>query len=240
MLRGTTEQFHIDGRGCSVYLPPEYSSECRYPVAFLNGTDELTEIIAALEPHIGNDCVPFLLVNVESADWNGDMTPWPAPALFKRSGPFGGRAGAYLDTLAHEVKPYVDKHYCTKPEPENTALAGYSLGGLAALYALYTHRVFGRIGCLSGSLWYESWLGYMELHQPQNPGATVYMSLGTKEKESKNARMAAVGDCTEKALEILKGQLSREESLKFEWNDGGHFTEIPRRFSRALVWLMKK
>lgn len=239
-MKGTTEHVKIGGRDCSVYLPPGYSAGCRYPVAFLNGTDELPGIIAVLEPHIGSDCVPFLLVNVNTVDWNGDMTPWPAPALFKGSGPFGGRADKYLDTLAHEIKPYVDRHYSTMPEPENTALAGYSLGGLTALYALYTHRTFGRIGCLSGSLWYVNWLGFMELRQPANPGAAVYMSLGKKEKESKNARMAAVGDCTEKALEILKSRLSGEENLKFEWNDGGHFTDIPGRFGRALVWLMKK
>jgi predicted alpha/beta superfamily hydrolase len=237
-MKGSTEHFDIGARSCTIYLPPEYGSGGRFPAVYLNGTDELPEIIAALEAHMGRECVPFLLVNVDTVSWNDDMTPWQAPPLNKKSGPFTGRADHYIRALVSEIKPFADMHYRTMPEPENTAMAGYSLGGLTALYALYTSTAFGRLGCLSGSLWYENWLGFMESHQPQNPEAKVYMSLGTKEKESKNSRMAAVGKCTEKAVEILNGRLRHANSLKFEWNDGGHFTDIPQRFSRALLWLM--
>jgi predicted alpha/beta superfamily hydrolase len=238
-LKGKVEQFETGGRRCSIYLPPEYKSSGRYPVVYLNGIDELHGIVDATEPHIGKECAPFLLLSIDSVSWNDDMTPWPAPPLTKKSGPFGGRADAYLDTLVNIIKPYVDTNYATKPEPENTGLIGYSLGGLTALYALYTHKTFGRIGSMSGSLWYENWLGYMASQRPVNPGAIVYISLGTKEKESKNARMAAVGECTEKAAEILREQLGDASHLKFEWNDGGHFTDISQRLCRGILWLMK-
>lgn len=238
-MKGTIDHFKAGGRGCSLYLPQGYETGGHYPVAYLNGTDELPEIIELLEPSVGKDIKSFLVVNIDTVSWNDDMTPWPAPPLFNKSGPFTGRADAYLHALTNEIKPFVDSNYRTKPGHENTALLGYSLGGLTALYALYTCLAFGRIGCMSGSLWYENWLGYMETHKPLVAGAEVYISLGTKEQESKNPRMAAVGACTEKASEILQEQLSDNDRILFEWNDGGHFTEIPRRFCRALLHLMR-
>lgn len=51
--------------------------------------------------------------------------------------------------------------------------------------------------------------------------------------------MAKVGECTRRAFDILKGQLSDKENLILQWNAGGHFKEIPERFERAIVWLLK-
>ncbi len=239
-MKGTIHRLNIGERNCLLYLPPEYEAGGRYPVVYINGTDELPDILEILEPYFGKECRPFLLLNVETARWNDDMTPWPAPAMNAQSGAFGGWADAYLDTFVKTIKPFIDTHYNTKPNPEDTAIAGYSLGGLTALYALYQYPIFGKIGCLSGSLWYDHWLDFMASHTPKNISAQVYISLGTKEKESKNARMGRVGECTVKASALLKDQLPDEDSLKLEWNDGGHFTEIPRRFCRALLWLMRK
>lgn len=239
-MKGTIQNLNICGQGCSLYLPADYETGGYYPVVYINGTDELPDILGILEAHFNKECQSFLLLNVEMANWNDDMTPWPAPALTRKSGTFGGHAEVYLDTLAATIKPYIDLNYKTMPEPENTALIGYSLGGLTSLLALYKHEAFGKIGCLSGSLWYDHWLDFMASHQPLHKEAKVYISLGRKEEESKNNRMATVGKCTIKASEILESQLSDISNLKFEWNDGGHFTEIPQRYCRALLWLMKK
>lgn len=239
-MKGKIKQLIIGGRSCSLYLPPEYEAGGQYPVIYMNGTDEFDDILGLLEPQIGRACVPFLLLNVESIDWNNDLTPWPSPALNKKSSYFGGHADTYLDFLSTIIKPHIDTHYHTKSGPEDTGLIGYSLGGLTALYALYKYESFGKIGCLSGSLWFDNWLGFMSSHRPLNAAAKVYMSLGTKEQESKNDRMAAVGQCTMQAAEILKSQLNNANDLNFEWNDGGHFTQIPQRYTRSLFWLMRR
>ncbi len=238
-MKGLIQKLNIGGRDCSLYQPAEYETGGRYPVVYINGTDELPDIINILEPHFDKKCQPFLILNVDTVNWNDDLTPWPAPALTHKSGAFGGDADAYLDSLVTVIKPYIDTYYKTNPEPENSGLVGYSLGGLTALYGLYKRGDFGKFGSLSGSLWYDNWLDFMASHQPWNPAAKVYMSLGTKEQQSKNVRMAAVGRCTQKASEILEGQLHDKSNLTFEWNDGGHFTEIPQRYCRALLWLMK-
>jgi predicted alpha/beta superfamily hydrolase len=240
IMKGTIRNLTIDGFACSLYLPQDYCDQAmHYPVIYMNGGDNIPEIMRGVESHFGVDCKSFLLLNVQPGNWNDDYTPWPATALTKDSEPFGGCAATYLSLLAHCIKPFMDAHYKTKQEPENTALIGYSLGGLAALYALYTSATFGKIGSLSGSLWFEGWKEFMHSNMPVDVGSRVYLSLGKGEELSRNQRMAKVGDCTRTAAELLSQQLVSVDNLKLEWNNGGHFTEIPQRYQRALLWLMQ-
>jgi hypothetical protein len=39
--------------------------------------------------------------------------------------------------------------------------------------------------------------------------------------------------------EVLKQQLKSAENIALEWNSGGHFTEVPQRFQKAIMWLMQ-
>lgn len=222
-----------------LYLPYEYNTnKVHYPVIYVNGEDNISDIMCGIEPHLGMDCDPFILLSIQSENWNNDYTPWSAPALTKKEDNFGGCASSYLCILINFIKPYIDEHYRTKPEPKSTTIIGYSLGGLATLYALYTTKTFGRFGSLSGSLWYDGWIEFMECNMPANIESKVYLSLGKSEERSRNQRMAKVGNCTRKTVEILSKQL-KPENVTLEWNNGGHFTEIPYRFQRALTWLMQ-
>ena len=45
------------------------------------------------------DAPDFTLVTLSGFDWEGDLSPWPAPALGKNSAPFAGRADAALAGL---------------------------------------------------------------------------------------------------------------------------------------------
>lgn len=79
----------------------------------------------------------------------------------------------------------------------------------------------------------------MESHRPINAFSRVYMSLGKGEEKSRNQLMATVGDCTCKADLILKEQLESEKNIMLEWNEGGHFNEIPKRFEKAMLKLLQ-
>lgn len=238
-MKGTIQNFKINGHECTVYLPEEYyMSGMYFPVVYMNGGDNIPEIIGDIEPHFNKECNFFMLVSVQSNNWNADYTPWTAAALSEKSDKFGGCADSYLFSLTNNIKPFIDANYRTKPEPENTALVGYSLGGLAALYALYKSASFGKIGSLSGSLWYDGWIEFMESNTPLNTASKIYLSLGKGEERSRNQRMSKVGSCTRKAAEILVQQLEFKDNLLLEWNNGGHFTEVSKRFQRALLWLM--
>ncbi len=178
----------------------------------------------------------FLLLSVKPESWNDDFTPWAAPAFRAGEEAPQGRADAYLSCLTEKIKPYMDTHYRTKPEAEHTALFGYSLGGLTAVYAIYKTDVFGVIAGLSGSLWFDGFCEFMEREAPVWEKLKVYLSLGKKESRSKNPRMGRVAECTQRARDILAEQLENEERIYFEWNEGGHFHDIEGRFAKAIVW----
>lgn len=240
-MLGTINKLFIDEHECLLYLPPDYySATLHYPVVYVNGEDELQEIMDAMEQHYGEECEAFILVSVQCTNWNDHYTPWPAPALKKNDKPFGGKAKHYLEFLVEIVKPYIDANYRTKKKPEDTALIGYSLGGLTALYLLYTCGAFGKIGSLSGSLWFDGWVEFIDCNMPANTDAKVYLSLGTGEEHSRNQRMASVGECTRRTADILKQQLNSSDNLIFQWNNGGHFTDINKRYEKAILWLMRK
>lgn len=241
--KGTIQEMQIADLSCKLFLPQDYGdSGRRYPVVYVNGEIPIAEIAGEMA-QTGAD-MDFLMLSVQPHSWNDDFTPWGAPPFRKGESAPAGQADRYVHCLTEEIKPYLDEHYRTKSEPRHTALIGYSLGGLAALYAAYRTDVFGVIGSLSGSLWYDGFCEYMEKEKPLAANLRVYLSLGKKESMSRNPRMAKVADCTERARDILLGQTicvgqekTREKRVCLEWNEGGHFHEIPRRFARALAWI---
>lgn len=240
------QELQIAGKNCRLYLPPDYAERTEhYPIIYVNGEIPIEGILTKLaEKGARTD---FLLLSIKPQSWNDDFTPWTAPAFRKGEETPAGRADAYLSCLAEEMKPYMDAHYRTKSESEHTALFGYSLGGLAAVYASYKTDVFGTVASLSGSLWYDGFCEFMERERPLLADLRVYLSLGKKESRSKNPRMGRVAECTERAAEMLREQLEvvndrengsgkRTGNVYFEWNEGGHFHDIEGRFVRAVVW----
>lgn len=242
------EELQIAGFCCRLYLPPDYDEGTeRYPTVYVNGEIPLKEILTELVK-IGLR-TEFILLSIQPKNWNDDFTPWAAPAFRAGEEAPQGRADAYLSCLTKEIKPYMDTHYRTKPEPQHTALFGYSLGGLMAVYAIYKTTAFGAVASLSGSLWFDGFCEWMEGEKPLRTDLRVYLSLGKKESRSKNPRMAKVAECTERAQEILTGQLEKtdrvgdagtdEDPVSFVWNEGGHFHDIEGRFARAIAWWIK-
>ncbi len=76
-------------------------------------------------------------------------------APYKR-GHQGGGGSDFVHYIINEIKPQVDKSYRTLPQAETTGIIGSSMGGLLALWAgLRFGEVFGRVGVLSPSLWFN-------------------------------------------------------------------------------------
>jgi len=252
MMEGKIQELHIVDMDCRLYLPPGYEEGGdRYLVIYVNGEVPIEGILTKLVERGAQ--TDFLFLSIKPKSWNDDFTPWAAPAFRAGEEAPQGRADAYLSCLTEKIKPYMDAHYRTKPEPAHTALLGYSLGGLTAVYAIYKTDVFGAIASLSGSLWFDGFCEFMEREKPLRTDLRVYFSLGKKESRSKNPRMSRVAACTQRAGEILAGGSGRlaesnagwesSHSAKkgvavyFEWNEGGHFHDTEGRFAKALVYL---
>lgn len=235
------QQLQIAGLTCSLFLPPGYNESTEhYPVIYVNGEIPINDILTnAVKMSIRTN---FLLLSIRPENWNDDFTPWCAPAFREGEAAPQGKADVYLAKLEGEIKSYIDANYRTKPEPEHTALLGYSLGGLTAVYSLYRTDIFGAIGSLSGSLWYDDFCEFMEKEKPLRRDVKVYLSLGKKESTSRNPRMGKVAEYTERAREILSHSLDdgNMASVYFEWNDGGHFHGIEKRFAKAIAWWVEQ
>jgi predicted alpha/beta superfamily hydrolase len=95
----------------------------------------------------------------------------------------------YVNYIVQEVKPYIDKNYSVMPEPENTFIAGSSMGALAALYAICEHPdIFGGAACLS-THWTgqrisnapvpASFVNYLKKKLPLAASHRIYFDHGT-------------------------------------------------------------
>ena len=76
----------------------------------------------------------FCLIAFKIDDWNNDLSPWKAPAVFGKED-FGDGASKTLEELLK---------LCTDNE-KTYYIGGYSLAGLFALWAAYQTDVFGGV-----------------------------------------------------------------------------------------------
>lgn len=146
-----------------VYLPPDYAtSGRRYPVLYMHDGQNVFDDSTSFAGEWGVDEALDSLhaagdpgVIVVAVDNGGQLrmdeySPWRHP----RAG--GGEGDAYVDFLAHTLKPWIDRAYRTRPGRDDTGVMGSSMGGLISLHAALRHPdVFGRIGVFSPSLWFS-------------------------------------------------------------------------------------
>ena len=55
------------------------------------------------------DLPDFSLAAVSGLEWNRDLSPWDAPAIYKGAEPFSGGAEAYLAQLTEKILPAVEQ-----------------------------------------------------------------------------------------------------------------------------------
>lgn len=174
------------------------------------------------------------IVVIPGANWNDDLTPWPAEGVFKKAKPFGGQATSFLDKLTNEIIPEIEKTM-GMVDPERTIM-GVSLSGLFALWTCFNTNSFTNIISISGSLWYDGFVEWMEKHTPSQQIKKVCMLLGEKEKNAKDKRMATVEERTLAAARILK--TNSQAAVIFELVDGTHFSPILPRLERAFEMVL--
>lgn len=169
------------------------------------------------------------LAAIDGIDWDRELSPWPAPRAFKGGTDFGGEAQSFLDALTSRILPGVEA--ALGAAPTHRVLAGYSLGGLFALWSATRTDAFDRIASLSGSLWFDGFSDYLESFPPSPGVKRVFLSLGDREKNTKNPRMATVEDNTRRILSLLT---ARGVLAALEMNPGGHFNDVPQRIARGI------
>jgi len=177
------------------------------------------------EIHGLND-TDFRLIAVLVDNWNNDLSPWNAPAVYGKEDFEGGAPDTleailgYLRTDAGTDEP---KYY----------IGGYSLAGLFALWAAYQTDMFGGVAAASPSVWYPDFTEYMGGHDIH--AGKVYLSLGDAESRTRHPVMSTVGERIEQARDILTSSCVE---CTLEWNPGNHFADPDIRTAKAFAWLL--
>ncbi len=172
---------------------------------------------------INNSCDRnFCLIAVRIDDWNNDLSPWEAPAVFGKES-FGNGASETLDELLELCSDKSRTYY----------IGGYSLAGLFALWAAYQTDVFKGVAAASPSMWFTGFAEYMKKNAIKTD--TVYLSLGDREEKAHNPIMATVGDRIREAHVLLKEQ---GVNCILEWNKGNHFKDPDLRTAKAFAWVL--
>ena len=173
------------------------------------------------------------IVLISGMDWNKDMTPWPAEGVMKEKKNFPGGAGLFLSELLDDYLPTVEQ-WLKLREPVRY-MAGISLSGLFAIWSLSRTDTFKGIGCISGSLWYDGFTEFVR--KTDFPSSSrIYLSLGVKEKNTPDKRMAAVEEATKETVALLEG---KGFDVTFEMVPGTHFSPAVPKFERALEIIVK-
>ena len=180
------------------------------------------EYLEGESARIGETADDFCLTAVKVDNWNQDLSPWQAPAVFGNED-FGNGAAKTLETVLDICSDSSKKYY----------IGGYSLAGLFSLWAVYQTDVFSGVAAASPSMWFPGFIDYRKEHEIKTD--KVYLSLGNKEEKTRNPVMATVGDRIREAEMLLKEQGT---DCILEWNQGNHFRDPDIRTARAFSWLI--
>ena len=148
-------------RTLRIYTPPGYGeSEQRYRVMYVHdgqnafdagtsfsGEWRIDETLDSLHALGDPGCIVVAIDNGGEHRFY-EYNPYRHPV-------YGGDEGdAYVDFLVETLKPWVDAHYRTLPDRDNTAIAGSSMGGLISMYAGFREpETFSRLGVFSPAYW---------------------------------------------------------------------------------------
>lgn len=232
------------------WLPPGYGeSERSYPVVYFHDGGNL------FDPALANGGVTWALdraltalaatglrsiaigVPCSPTARGEEYTPYPHPELG------GGHASAYVDFLAEDLKPEVDRSLRTLAGPADTLVAGSSLGGVVSMHCWLTRPdVFGAAGVFSPAFWWPGGPMLDDVRQrmfswPVETHQRVYLDVGGHEQpDDPEVETAYVRDA-EEVVGWLRDAGVPVRYL-FDSQAGHHESAWAQRLPEALRWLL--
>ena len=230
---GKYMNFEIDNKSIEIFY--HGTDNKKLPVILLNCYgDEGNEI---WKECINLKTKEFILVVISNLNWNDDMTPWKCPPLYKGDSECKGYADNYLRMIEDKIIPKVEEYIknTLHKEIDYFGVAGYSLGGLFAVYSAYKTDIFKRVASASGSMWYPNFAEFVKENEISKNIDKIYFSLGNKEKNSKNELLQTVEDKTKE----IQGYLGKNIDSIYEENQGNHFQDGALRMAKGIKWILE-
>lgn len=224
------EQITLAIAGKDVEIYPCKSPDS--PVIYLNMVSAQSGSVLQELEKMG--CPDFSLVAISNLEWEHDMVPWDIPPISPNGTSCTGGADEYLGLLLRDIIPEAEKRI---QGVSWRGIAGYSLAGLFAVYAMYQTDVFSRIASMSGSLWFPGFKEYAMAHTVKKQPEHLYLSLGNRESKTKNPYLKPVQANTEELFEFYQKQ---QMDVEFVIHPGSHFTEPVKRCASGIQWMLAR
>jgi len=148
----------------------------------------------------------------------------------------GSEGKKYIRFITDTLKPFVDEHYRTKKDRDNTGIGGSSLGALISIYSGFLYpEVYSKLLIFSPSLWVEPDNNFPMMTFRVPFKTKIYLYGGERE-----------GSKMVKRMKIFENYLKRWEKknlFDFEFktniNPEGSHSEFywSQEFPRAVEWL---
>jgi enterochelin esterase-like enzyme len=184
-------------RIAQVYLPGDYADNPnrQYPVLYaldgqqlpqINYSQTLSDLFATGEVD------PFITVAVFSTEGDLRREELGTGATLNLFG-WGTQSEAFNQFLVKELVPKINATYRILPGAQNSAVMGWSLGGLTSFYLAWQYpETFGLVGAFSPSFWWRTASQPGEELQarvipnlvnasPARPGLKMWFEAGTRE-----------------------------------------------------------
>ncbi|CAF0843009.1 unnamed protein product [Adineta ricciae] len=225
-----------------IYLPRSYSTDLnrRYPVVYAHDAQNLFDASTSFSGEWGVDesldnlSQEMIVVGIDNggSERLNELTP------YSNANYGGGQANLYLDFIVDKLRPYINSHFRTKPERENTAILGSSLGGLCSFYAGIRHEdIFGLIGIFSPSFWFSDDIyTYVAKHTFRNSPPRLYFVGGQLESSTMVSNMQRMINVLQNTTVEYKQNPTKLKLVVAA--DGQHQEWFWRReFPTAIKWL---
>ena len=206
-----------------ISLPDNYNEENKYPLILLND-GEIN--------YLGDLKDTAILVGLIPQNRLDAFTPWKAPNLRPSMPDFGGKLNEYHNQVFEHLLPELLCKYSI--DESKIAYGGYSLGGLAAVYRMYTSTAPSIIFSLCGSFWYPQFLDYCKNHEVLNKKASLYLQNGKAEGSKHNDILSNAPILSARLHKLLSDRLDKVTSVFDEY---GHHENIAGRYENLIEWL---
>ncbi len=226
-----------------LYLPPNYKTDStqRYPVMYMHdgqnlfdkstsfaGEWQIDETLNNLASMGDKGCI---VVGID----NGGSKRLDELSPFVNTQYGGGEGALYTKFMVETLKPYVDAHFRTLKDRNNTGIGGSSMGGIISVYAAIQYQnIFSKVAVLSPAFWFSDscFLQVKQLGRQQP--IRFYFVSGTTESAG------MVPDMQRMATTLTDAGFKPEEISFNTRTDGQHAEWFwAREFPDAYKWLFR-
>ncbi|WP_342488233.1 alpha/beta hydrolase-fold protein [Cytobacillus sp. FSL W7-1323] len=234
-------------RTIRMYTPKNYlNTNKRLPVLYMHDgqnifrdEDAIGGVSLSFEKAFDDHDCQMIVVGIDSIQTQRieDYSPWQRGEYSQQfhiddsCQPDGQR---YIDFVTNELKSFIDKHYRTNPD--NTAIAGISLGGLISAYAVCAYPTIYKSMAVFSSSFYRNQEKIEDLIRNSDISHVnkIYIDCGSLESDDNKVNHAFIHSNDEVA-KAFQTELTIINGAKHDYS---HFRH---RVSKILInWFSKK